>query len=216
MTSSQARARSVSDSSEPDFVPLPSAKTTPTVSVCFDTTGPRSRSTMTFANSEQIDWVSESTSSPPVSLVNPTAQRLEVETSPSISGPSFCESSARSDPIGSLLKMSLESDMTALTGCAVTLKVQATPSGRSISILRYRRDSVDGFASSGWPTPTETANHCAPSMRRWPSYARFQDAVRQITPRLWEWMMDFPAGWLDYMRSETPLPPQSPSSSDEP
>ena len=216
LTSSQALAPSVSGSSGPASIPSPSARTMPTVNVSFDTTGPRCQSMETSESSPQIDWVDPLSSSPVGSLVSPTVVPLEVGRSPSIFGLSSTESSASSDPIGSLLKTSLDLDMAALTGCVVTSRVQATPFGRSISILRYRRDSVAGFDSSGWPTPTETANHCSPSMRRWPSYARFQDAVRKITPRLWEWMMDFPAGWLDCMRWATPSPQPSQSSSDEP
>lgn len=215
-TSSAALERSASGSSELGCVPLPSARTTLDAELSSHIIGLMSRSTRMSASSAQIDWVSPSSSSPGASPASRIAPRPAAETSPWTSGPSSCESSASSDPIGSLLRTSLESDMTALTGCAVTLSSRATPSGRSISILRYRRDSVAEFASSGWPTPTETANHDAPSMRKWPAYARYQDAVRRTTVRLWEWMMDFPAGWLDCMRSETPSPQPPPSSSGEP
>jgi hypothetical protein len=48
-----------------------------------------------------------------------------------------------------------------------------------------------------WPTPTRTANHDAPSMRKWPSHKAVQDEAGGTTPRLWEWMMDFPDGWTE-------------------
>lgn len=212
----QESAAGLLDSSEPECELSPSAKSTHGAVIDYDTTGQMSRSLRTSAVLRQIDWLSPLTSPAARSLVNPLVQPLEAETSPSIYGPSSCESFETSDPIGFLLRTSLESDMAALTGCAVTLRTQATPSGRSISTLRYRRDSVGAFASSGWPTPTETANHDAPSMRKWPAYARYQDAVKRTTVRLWEWMMDFPNGWLDCTPSETPLPQPSRRSSDEP
>ena len=59
-----------------------------------------------------------------------------------------------------------------------------------------------------WPTPTATANHLSPSMAKWPAYARMQWNIRKITPRLWEWMMGFPAGWTDLEPSATPSSPR--------
>jgi hypothetical protein len=58
-------------------------------------------------------------------------------------------------------------------------------------------------ASTLLPTPTETANHCAPSMRKWPGYARLQDSGG-ISPTRWEWMMGYPHGWTDCTRLATP------------
>lgn len=69
-----------------------------------------------------------------------------------------------------------------------------------------------------WPTPTAKANHCAPSMRKWPAYARFQEIVGtggSPSPDLFEWMMGLPAGWTDPddEPAATPSSPKSPSSS---
>jgi hypothetical protein len=203
------------DSKEPASGQSHSVKSTNSAEFICGVAGLASQSMRTSATLQQIDWVNPLNSSAAASRANPTAPRRAAETTPSISGPSSCEWSETSDRIGYLLRTSLESDMTELTECPVTLRTQATPSGRSISILRYRRDNVAGFASSGWPTPTETANHDAPSMRKWPAYARYQDAVKRTTVRLWEWMMDFPVGWLDCMSSETRLLPQSQNSSAE-
>lgn len=46
-----------------------------------------------------------------------------------------------------------------------------------------------------WPTPTAKANHWAPSMRKWPAYARIQDEAPP-TPALFELMMGLPEGWI--------------------
>ena len=54
------------------------------------------------------------------------------------------------------------------------------------------------------PTPTSTANHDAPSMRKWPAYRIYQEWCGRTSPRLWEWMMGFPAGWTASRRSGTP------------
>ena len=62
-------------------------------------------------------------------------------------------------------------------------------------VSRSQRQRAGGGVSSCWPTPTAKANHDAPSMRKWPAYASYQNAVKRTTPRLWEWMMGFPAGW---------------------
>lgn len=40
---------------------------------------------------------------------------------------------------------------------------------------------TNGPGVSWWPTPTAKANHCAPSMRKWPAYARFQDEIAGTT-----------------------------------
>ena len=215
-TFSAALECSVSASNERECIQSHSARKIPPASAYSDTIGPRFQFTMMSANSHQLDWVVELTSSQVGSHASLTAPQPGDAITPLIYGPRCCESSLKSDLIGSLLRTSLESDMTALTQCAVISKTGITPSGRSISILRYRRDSVAAFDSSGWPTPTETANHDAPSMAKWPAYARYQRSVSRTTARLWEWMMDFPPGWLDCICSETPSPPPSPSSSDAP
>lgn len=216
MTFSAALPVSPSASSEPECEPLGSARSKKSAAGSCATSGLASQSLRTSALLQQIDWVNPLTLSQARFPVSPLAAPLEDETTPSISGPSSCGSSEKSDPLGSLLRTSLESDMTALTGCVVTLSTKVTPSGRSISILRYRRDSVDEYVSSGWPTPTETANHDSPSMVKWPAYELYQRIVKRTTVNLWEWMMDFPTGWLDSMRSAMPSRPRSRNSSGEP
>lgn len=67
---------------------------------------------------------------------------------------------------------------------------------RSIRPSWLRRIAVSG---GGWlPTPTAKANHDAPSMRKWPAYATYQNWLSgRTSPAAWEWMMDWPIGWTD-------------------
>lgn len=78
---------------------------------------------------------------------------------------------------------------------------------RPPSIVSARASSGLRIAApaGGWlPTPTAKANHDAPSMRKWPAYARWQDLTGGRTvPTDWEWMMGWPAGWTAYAALET-------------
>lgn len=66
---------------------------------------------------------------------------------------------------------------------------------------------------SWWPTPTGKANHFAPYMRRWPRYARFQDACSRKSGRMPSTfslvLMGFPPDWIvqQTKQSETPSTP---------
>jgi hypothetical protein len=75
-------------------------------------------------------------------------------------------------------------------------------SGTMQSGIAYRRAPLVPHKHekecSFWPTPTAKANHMAPSMRKWPGYARMQDELGgQLDPSHWEWLMGFPIGWTD-------------------
>lgn len=135
------------------------------------------------------------TSSAGASLVSHSAPPHVAVKRPSICGRNFDEWYRWQDHVGLLLKTSLVSLMKESSGCAVISKSKTIRSGRSIWTLRYLRDNVAGIESSGWPTPTTRYTADSPSMRKWPAYAKYQDRVGRTTPRLWEWMMSFPAGW---------------------
>lgn len=109
----------------------------------------------------------------------------------SISGRIPSTSFTASDRVGSFLKTSLAMSLTTLSGRVVTSKVSVTRHGRSI--LELRSATTFGGASGLWPTPTAKANHNAPSMRKWPAYARLQKDGGAF-PSRWEWMMGFPIG----------------------
>jgi hypothetical protein len=200
------------DSSAQAFVPSPSASLTPSAEPSSPDTGQVFRCTQTL----ELFPGSAATSSRRAFRASHSALPPGAETTRQTCGPQPWTLSERSGRLGSLLRTSLESDMAALTGYAVISRLRVTPAGRSIWTLRYRKGSECVPGSSGWPTPTAKANHDAPSMRKWPAYARYQDAVKRTTARLWEWMMDFPAGWTDCANSETPLPRSPLSSSDGP
>ncbi|AIS94251.1 putative cytosine-specific methyltransferase [Burkholderia thailandensis MSMB59] len=75
---------------------------------------------------------------------------------------------------------------------------------------------------SGWlPTPTAKANHDAPSMRKWPAYAAWQDWLGgKTSPATWEYMMGWPIGWTDLRplatdRFQSWLQQHSPFSNDD-
>lgn len=211
-TFAAASADSVLGSSEPECEQSHSVSAIPSVSSCSERAGPAFPSMTT---STPFPISTRSTCSQLDFLASHTAPQPADETLLSICGQSSHRSSEDIGRLGSLLKTSLESDMTALTGCAVISRTKVTPSGRSIWILRYHRDSVAGIASSGWPTPTWKANHDAPSMRKWPAYDRYQRDVTRTQPRLWEWMMSFPDGWTDCVSLEMQSRRSLPSSSAE-
>jgi hypothetical protein len=113
------------------------------------------------------------------------------------------------------LRTCLVSAIKGLSGLPAAWSEKAITSGRCISTLRPQGAAGGECASFGWPTPTAKANHDSPSMRKWPAYTLYQDTAGRTTPRLWEWMMGFPAGWTDCGNLETPSPPTPPKSSDE-
>jgi hypothetical protein len=201
-TSSQASAASPSDSKDPGCEPLPSVKPMSRAGEFWPVTGQESPSTTMCGPLEG----SSAKLSAADSRASHSVPRLEEGTTPSTSGRKCSDSCERTPLDGSSLRMCLGLAMMELTGCAVTFRTRVTPHGRSIWILRRQAGTVDASASSFWPTPTAKANHDAPSMRKWPAYQRYQDAVGRTTPLLWEWMMDFPAGWTALECSAMPSP----------
>jgi len=138
------------------------------------------------------------------SLVSSPAQPLEDGTTPLTSGPNSGGASVTRDQLGLSLKMYLGLAMTELSGCAAIWRHAAIGCGRLKSILRHHSEAADALVSSGWPTPTAKANHDAPSMAKWPAYKLYHATAGRTTPRLWEWMMGFPAGWTDCTSSGMP------------
>lgn len=127
-------------------------------------------------------------------LANRSALQLEGVITSGICGRNSFASSPKRVRVGLLLRMSLASELEALSGCPLTWSEKILPSGRSIWMLRYRKGNVDESAWSGLPTPTAKANHGAPSMKKWPAYRGYHDRLKP-GPELWEWMMGFPAAW---------------------
>ena len=208
-TFSQGSADFLSDSSARDFAPSPSARSIPIAEPCLESTGRRFQFMTTLelfgeTPSEQLSsFVADS-------LVNHSAAPPEDATTPPIFGRKWLASSVSADRVGLSLKTSLDWALMESTGLPQTSKVSLTPSGFLIWTQRHSGVNANDAESFSWPTPTATVNHDCPSMRRWPAYARYQDAVKQTTPELWEWMMGFPAGWTVLDPSETPSSRKSP------
>lgn len=174
-----------------------SSRSTPGVTRCFGGTGPTFRSTTTSGRSTAF----RPTSSRAATRASRSVQPHEGETLPMIFGPTCSGSSATSVPVGSLLKTLLAEGYSTLSGQPLTWKRKATP--HSFSIWRLRLDGISARELSLRPTPTAKANHDAPSMRKWPAYARQQDEGG-ISPSRWEWMLGYPDGWTDCTCLATP------------
>lgn len=202
-TFSAASAASRSASNEPACEPSRSARSTSSVAPCSGGTGLMCRSTSTSESStDQLSLAPNSSAADfPASRSVP---HRAAEPSLSICGPRCCASSAGRAPDGCSVRTFLASALAELTAYATTWKARATPSGRTIWTLRYRKGSASESGSSSWPTPTAKANHSAPSMRKWPAYRRLADEHGEISPSLWEWQMGFPEGWTDCEPSATP------------
>jgi hypothetical protein len=115
-----------------------------------------------------------STYLPQATPASHSAQPLEDATTPPTCGPKRSASFELCDRVGCYLRTCLELGLSTLSGRVVRSKVKAMPSGRSILVLRSA--TTLGGASGLWPTTTAKANHNSPSMRKWPAYARLQDA----------------------------------------
>ena len=111
-----------------------------------------------------------------------------------IYGPSCEELSPQLDPLGSLLRMSIALTMNVPRK---NWRILVSPSGRLRWTLHHAAEDMNAAGLSLWPTPTRTANHDAPSMRKWKSHKAVQDEAGGTSPRLWEWMMGFPEGWTE-------------------
>lgn len=72
--------------------------------------------------------------------------------------------------------------------------------GRSSSTLPSWVARHLGSDAGFLPTPTQTANHLAPAMAKWPAYRRLQSLVQKIggsstLPDLFDFLMGVPIGW---------------------
>lgn len=117
----------------------------------------------------------------------------EVERLIQTSGDSFARLLSSPEPRGFSSKMS-----TRPRGPWLSLNFNASDSvllGIAFARLLWELPTADR-ARFYWPTPTAKANHWAPSMRKWPAYRRLQDAIMTPCPRLFEWEMGFPVGWI--------------------
>lgn len=129
---------------------------------------------------------------PPVIRANRSALPLVVEMVRKTGGRKRSRSFSEPDQFGLFLKTCLVEGLSISTGRATTSNTSVMPSGRLM--LRLRSETTSGGASGLWPTPTAKANHDAPSMNKWPAYARLRRDGGS-SPSRWEWMLGYPEGW---------------------
>ena len=159
-TSSLESAASALDLNEPAAsAPSPSARSTPTVAPCCESTGLMCPSSTTCEGSMLPLFPMEWTSSAEASLASPSLSPGSSWAGMTFGtcGPSTHESSESSDPVGYLLRTSLASELSRQTKCSPTWKRQATPAGRSWWVLMtsVHRIGASGFGSlpDVYPTP---------------------------------------------------------------
>jgi len=188
-----------------------SPKLTPMQAQCLRSIGLMSPTSGTYEKSRACRQLTLFAEAGPA---KPSAAPLEVETTTPTCGRNSFGSFDLRAPVGSLLKTCLSRFMVS-TGFRAICSPPGTSAMHSRSILRYQKDSGPEGGPSTWPTPTATANHCAPSMKKHPAYARLQSEHQTLTPELWEWQMGFPQGWTALDASEMPCRPKSRKSSAE-
>lgn len=131
-------------------------------------------------------------------------------------GSSSRASSAQLDLYGSSSKTSRMDGSGGCPSCGAICGPLGMPVCRFACVPHFWAPPTIGRACSLLPTPTAKANHCAPSMRRWPAYARFQALCgtgARPHPAVFGWLMGFPESWASVDATETPSCRKSPRSS---
>jgi len=138
---------------------------------------------------------------------------------------------ARRDPLGSLVKMLLESSRWNSTISFLTWKASATPRGRLLFRLVPSMPDTDATESGLWPTPT--ALEFKDSGANWPLLAKLDRGGRvlrriatrateaerlvggSLNPNWVEWLMGYPIGHTACAGWETRSSRKSPRKSSE-
>lgn len=224
---------SASGSNEPACAPLHSAKSTSGAEDISRVTGQEFRASQTcapLALNNSPAW-EQSTLFAEVSPAKTSAKRASASASKASEvdcGSKCCGWCASCDPVGSLLRTSLRSDIEAMTGFAPTWQRSTTPAGHSWWQLSTSELRKNASARGLWQTPT-TRDYKGQSgmgnrMRRGrngkPHVANLcdqlvdcgrPDLVRSTTFR--EWLMGLPIGFTDSKPLATPSSHRSPSLS---
>lgn len=88
---------------------------------------------------------------------SPSPAAAPESTAPGLASGRRCGGSSTSaDPVGSLLRMSLLSELAGQTGCSLIWKASATPQRRSWWVLTMPERPTGADAPSCWPTATAT------------------------------------------------------------
>jgi hypothetical protein len=109
-----------------------------------------------YGRTGSVRSISSAAASPAKTSVAPEKARASKVAGP-VSGRNITGSSEKSDPVGSLLRTCLLSDIEARTGYCPTWKQQATPSGRSWWVLSMPGRTIGGNGPGLWPTPTRNS-----------------------------------------------------------
>lgn len=114
---------------------------------------------------------------------------------------SGCKDSASSENSAQLtlwLRTSPETGAHGCPSCDATCGPSGMPACRFTCEPMNLEPLTRARESSLLPTPTATANQCAPSMRKHPACRRLQDLTGtggRPHPEVFAWMMGFPEGW---------------------
>ena len=154
----------------------------------------------------------------------------EARTTTVISGRKCAESYARQGPLGSLVRMLLESSTWHSTRCVLTWKRKVTKSNRSLFQLApsMPRTGGTGCGSSHamWPTPKANKVHPTITEENREKLAKrnkanleeviagnCNGATGQLNPEWVEWLMGYPIGHTDLKDWATPSCRKSPTKS---
>jgi hypothetical protein len=158
---------------------------------------PGSPYSRTRAPSTDAPGEGSSTSSTARFLASHSPVPLEADEWPLTSGPNSGASSRSAGPDTSWQKTSNVNPSSAQPG-------NFTLTAIKLPFARYRQPTwvphiEDSVGGSWLPTPTETANYDAPSMRKqWPAHRRLRLWTGgRTTPRHIEFLMGWPLGWSD-------------------
>ena len=132
-------------------------------------------------------------------------------------------------PLGSLVKMCLESSIWHSTRCFLTWKRKVTKSNVSLFQLAVSMPRTKGNDVPLWPTPSTGASLCGgtgnfKTLQRMAAAGIITEEERRqlsqgnggkTNPAWVEWLMGFPIGWTDLSASETLSYPSNSTQSSE-
>lgn len=182
---SPGSAGSISASSEPACGSPGTARSSRSPRQCSPAIGRTSQTTATFDLFAETPW------SPSTSCAADSPARTSASPAPAPAstgraaayGANTPDLFENSDPVGSLLKTSLLSELEAMTGSRMTWKRQATPSGRSWWVLTTLARRTDESEPGLLPTPTRgdansSGSRMAPGSKAHPGLSLTDWALR--------------------------------------
>ncbi len=150
----------------------------------------------TFGKCPQIDWMRTEEEELKLSLEAFPARTSALQdsapacpVSAAACGPSFSELSLKHDRVGSLLRMSLGLELSALTQCSLTWQEQATPLGRWWWVLSMPELRTDGRGCGLLPTAKASDGRAKGNggNRKSPGLDQLAKAGRLPTPTARDW-----------------------------